>query len=130
MGFGEYLAYIFEYSSRHTANEPADPRMIRYGSGIYPENVDVELVIMDIENFRQMADTAESRLRPELLQIVQSLDYALMSKSSEGGKRMFEFFRDKQLATAQQMQYVAQQQGSPDPIDQGNYVKRKPGGYQ
>ena len=130
MGFGEYLAYIFEYSSRHSANEPADPRMIRYGSGIYPENVDVELVIQDIEDFRQMAETAEPRLRPELLKLVQSLDYALMSKSSEGGKRMFEFFRDKQIATAQQMQYVAQQQGSPDKIDDQNYIRRKPGSYQ
>ena len=125
MAYGEYLAHIFEYSSRHSANAPADPRMIRYGSSIYPEDVGADLVIMDIEDFRQAAELAEPRLRAELLRLVQTIDYGMAAKSSEGGKRLYEFVRDKQMQEAR-MQYIQQMQGNPEPIDQGNYRARAP----
>lgn len=82
------LISLLEAGSGFDPEKPADPALLRYRTSIYPEEAGVDLLVRDIEQFRALADSAETRIRPFLLKIAYSLDCALASKSSEGGKML------------------------------------------
>lgn len=82
------LISTIEAGSGYDPEQPLDPILHRYRTSIYPEQVGVELLVRDIENFRSFAKAAEPRLRPYLLQICYAMDCALASKGSEGGKML------------------------------------------
>lgn len=88
MSFNTGLISIIEAGSGFDPEKPLDPNLLRYRTSIFPEEVGVELLVRDLEQFRSMAKTAEPRLRPFLLDIAYSMDCALGAKSSEGGKML------------------------------------------
>lgn len=125
--FGEFMAHIFEEGAVTKKGHEADPRMIRYGASFYPENVGVELVVLDLEDFRQACKLEEPRLAIELEELCINLDCALQTKSSESGRRIF----DNALNNSPDRN-MYRIEGHPDPqggVDQGNYVVNKPKPY-
>lgn len=88
---------IIEAGSGFDPERPLDPTLLRYRTSIFPPEVGVELLVRDLEQFRALANSAEPRLKPYLLQIAYSMDCALASKSSEGGKLL-----DKIITTKNQ----------------------------
>lgn len=64
----------------------ADPTLVRYLTSIYPSNVGIELLVRDLEVFKNIIDNMDYRLVPFLKGLTKSVDYALASKSSEEGK--------------------------------------------
>ena len=123
-GFGEFTAHIFEAGSVTRRGQSADERMLRYGGSYYPENVGVEMVVLDLEDFRQDAKLAEPRLAVELEELVINLDCALQTKSSENGRRIFDMA--KQTMIDQQLNRgILRTEGNPEPVDNLNYTKDK-----
>lgn len=118
--FGQFIADIFETGSRVKEGQGADPRMVRYGSTYYPENVGIEMVVLDLEDLRQDAKMEEPRLSVELEDAVISFDLALQTKASESGRRLFDMAKDDQIKARD---YVRQSQQ--DDIDSMNYTKDK-----
>ena len=82
------LIALIEAGSGYDPEKPFDPGLMRYRTSIYPNEAGVDLLIRDIEEFRSLANHAEPRLRPYLLDIVYAMDCALAGKSSEGGKML------------------------------------------
>lgn len=121
MGFSDMHTHILETGSVTRKGESADPRMIRYGTGYYPSNVGVEMVILDIEDFRLSARLAEPRLAVELEELVINLDCALASKGSEDGRRMLEIQRQRDNLARMNMRVDNQDTN----IDQANFVTVK-----
>ena len=118
MGFSDFHAHIIETGSVLKKGESADARMIRYGTGYYPSDVGVEMVILDIENFRTSAKLAEPRLSVELEDLVNNVDLALASKGSENGRRMLEMQRERDMARLNM-----RVEGNSDSMDSMNYTK-------
>jgi hypothetical protein len=111
------LISLIEAGSGYDPEKPLDPGLLRYRTSIYPEQVGVELLIRDLEQFRSLAKFAEPRLRPFLLEIAYSMDCALASKSSEGGKML------DMINTAKSMQSFwnhNDQKKKGDPLDRLN----------
>ena len=121
MGLGEYLAHIYEAGSVTKTGANADPRMLRYGASFYPENVGIELVVLDLEDFRQSCKLAEPRLAIELDELCINLDLALQTKSSESGRRIF----DSAFNIPDRGMYKVEGSGQDQQIDQGNYYVSK-----
>lgn len=119
--FGDFLGHIFEAGSVLRRGEGADSRMMRYGATYYPENVGIEMVVLDLEDFRQSAKLAEPRLSVELQELVFNLDCALQTKASESGRRIYDMAKDSQQNT----RGVYAMQGNPEAIDQMNFTQSK-----
>lgn len=76
---------VLEHSSRVTPEGEADPRMLFYRTGIWFNDVVVE-VVLDINFLKQLAEFGDPRLREVLLKRVRSYDYALGSLSGIGAR--------------------------------------------
>jgi len=98
---------IIEAGSGYDPEKPFDPTLLRYRTSIFPVEVGVELLVRDLEQFRSLAKSSEPRLRPYLLEIAYSMDCALASKSSEGGKML-----DKIITTKTQQSLFSNFPGS------------------
>lgn len=120
MGFSEFHAHLIETGSVVRKGESADSRMIRYGTGYYPSDVGVEMVILDIEDFRLSAKLAEPRLAVELEELAINLDCSLASKGSENGRRMLEIQRERDQLSRMPMRVEGDQR-----IDQANFSQSK-----
>lgn len=118
MGITDFHARILEAGSATKKGDSADPRLLRYNTAYYPEDVGVELVIRDVEDFRHLAEMQEPRLAVELEKMAVSLDCALASKSSENGRRMTEFRNEAN------MERINARLQTED-IDSMNYTKDK-----
>lgn len=118
MGFTDFHAHIIETGSVLRKGESTDPRMIRYGIGYYPSDVGVEMVILDIEDFRTSAKLAEPRLSVELEELVNNVDLGLASKASENGRQMMEMQRERDMARLNM-----RIENNQDSIDNLNYSK-------
>ena len=121
MGFSDMHAHILETGSVTRKGESADARMIRYSTGYYPSDVGVEMVILDIEDFRLSAKLAEPRLAVELEELVINLDCSLASKGSEDGRRMLELQRQHDNLARMNMRVETQD----NKIDSNNYIVQK-----
>ena len=121
MGINEFHAHMIETGSVVKKGESADARMIRYGTGYYPSDVGVEMVILDIEDFRLSGKLAEPRLSVELEELAVNLDCSLASKGSENGRRMLEMQREKDYNANR----MVRMDGNSESIDQLNYSKSK-----
>ena len=119
MGVTSYLAVLLEAGASTKKHESADPRLIRYLVSIYPENAGVELLVLDIEDFRLTAKLAEPRLAVYLEEMAVNLDCALASKASESGKMIHNLQREHQIITPKTH---TSQDGN---IDEMNYTTDK-----
>lgn len=119
-GFSDMHTHILETGSVTRRGESADARMIRYSTGYYPSDVGVEMVILDVEDFRLSAKLAEPRLSVELEELVINIDCSLASKGSEDGRRMLELQRSKDNLARMNMRIE-----NGDPVDQANYTTVK-----
>lgn len=117
----DYHAHLLESGSATAKGEEADPRLIRYNTSYYPDNVGVELVVLDLEDFRLLASMQEPRLSILLSQMAINLDCALASKSSENGKRMAEFRHEQNMA---KLETKITREGL-DSFDDINYKQKK-----
>lgn len=96
----EHLIGLILAGSRDNAETTADPSMVRYRTSIYPENVGVELLIRDLEIFKEVIKNLDYRLVPHLKALTKSVDYALAGKSSEGGMMIDIINTQKQIQKA------------------------------
>ena len=122
-GIPSYLASLLEVGAVTRKNETADPRMIRYITSIYPSNAGVELVILDVEDFRLLARLAEPRLAVYLEEMAINLDCALASKASEGGLMINNLQNERNPATVPRVARANTQEDIN--VDDMNYTKSK-----
>ena len=121
MGFSDMHTHILEAGSVTRRGESADSRMIRYSTGYYPSDVGVEMVILDIEDFRLSSKLAEPRLAVELEELVINLDCSLASKGSEDGRRMLEIQRQHDNLAKMNMRVET----GDNSVDSANYMTVK-----
>jgi len=103
MPIPSYLAVLLETGAVTRENKGADSRMIRYETSIYPADCGVELLVLDIENFRLAAKLAEPRLAVYLEEMAINFDLALATKASEGGKMVNVLLKDHQTSIPKSM---------------------------
>lgn len=118
MSYNQSFISLIEAGSGYDPEKPFDSGLLRYRTSIFPEEVGVELLVRDIEQLRSFAKSAEPRLRPFLLEIVYSLDCALQSKSSEGGKLLEMINTTKQMSSFFSNYNDGKKKG--DPLDKLN----------
>lgn len=97
-GIPSYLAVLVEAGAQTRKNEGADSRVIRYTVSNYPENVGVELVVLDLEDFRLLGSMAEPRLAVYLQEMAINIDCSLATKNSEGSKMIGKLQNEKQIS--------------------------------
>lgn len=118
MGFSEFHAHIIDIGSILKKGQSADNRMVRYSTGYYPSDVGVEMVVLDMEDFRLSAKLAEPRLSVELEELANNLDLALATKGSENGRRMMEIQRERDHLNRPSLRVDAD-----NGMDELNYMK-------
>ena len=78
------LARLVEHASRDDPEGVADPKHIRYNTGIYPTE-DVIIIVKDYELLEHRARLCERRLRPVILGMSRAWDYSMTAISSIRG---------------------------------------------
>lgn len=117
-GVPSYLAVLIEAGAVTKKNETSDARMIRYSTSNYPDNVGVEMVVTDLEDFRLISSLVEPRLALYLQELAINLDCGLATKNSEGSKMLGRLQGERQIA-------VSKANTEQNSLDEMNYSQSK-----
>lgn len=127
MPIPSYLAILLEAGAVTKPDQNSDARMIRYETGIYPENCGIELLVQDIEDFRLTAKMEEPRLAPFLEELTINMDLALATKAGEGGKMIRTLERELQAVLPKANQKKNTDDGNLNEMNYSTDKKTGPG---